>query len=138
MVKESDPLALVVLVANVQAVVVGKDLAQADYGAFTFVVGKAVSITSCLEGNEWNKTCVPSMIHSAEPKVPPVAITILAWKLFCFVRFWNSMDMLDTTGSDYGLASWINFLVYWGILSIFSDFLPYFHHFSEFLSFYGK
>ena len=35
------------------------------------------------------KTCVPSMIHSARPTVLPVAITILAWKLFCFARFWK-------------------------------------------------
>ena len=27
-----------------------------------------------------NKTCVPSMIHSARPTVQPVAITILTWK----------------------------------------------------------
>ena len=30
----------------------------------------------------YNKTCVPSMIHSATLTVVPVAITILTWKLF--------------------------------------------------------
>ena len=36
-----------------------------------------------------NKTWVGSMIHSARPTVPPVAITILAWTLFCIARFWK-------------------------------------------------
>ena len=29
------------------------------------------------------------MIHSARATVPPVAITILTWKLFCFAKFWK-------------------------------------------------
>ena len=28
------------------------------------------------------------MIYSARPTIPPVAITILTWKLFSFPRFW--------------------------------------------------
>ena len=76
-----------------------------------------------------DKTCVPSMIHSARPTVLPVTITILAWKLFCFARFWKvlkywSIDVLKdgrtdvqtthakiviTTSLDCGSASWINF-----------------------------
>ena len=35
------------------------------------------------------KTCVPSMIHTARPTVPPVVIIILTWMLFCFARFWK-------------------------------------------------
>ena len=51
-----------------------------------------------------DKTCVSSMIHSARPTVPPVVITILAWTLFCFVRFWKveTTDWrTDNTNSDH-------------------------------------
>ena len=34
------------------------------------------------------------MIPLTRPTVPPVASTILTWKLFCFARFWNlGMDV---------------------------------------------
>ena len=46
---------------------------------FLFLKGQEVHNLELLE---W----VPSMIHSARPTVPPVAITMLTWKLFCFVR----------------------------------------------------
>ena len=36
--------------------------------------------------SKWNGH-VPSMIHSARSTVPPIAITILYWKLFCLARF---------------------------------------------------
>ena len=39
----------------------------------------------------------PSMIHSARPTVPPLAITSLAWKLFCFERFWKVDGRTDNT-----------------------------------------
>ena len=55
------------------------------------------------------------MIHSARRTVPPVAITILAWTLFCFARFWKLLTdgrttlakMVITTGRDCGSATWI-------------------------------
>ena len=40
-----------------------------------------------------NKTCVPSINdplgQTHRPTDPPIAITILYWKLFCFARFWK-------------------------------------------------
>ena len=40
-----------------------------------------------------------SMIHSAKPTVPTIAIIILTWNLFCFARFWN-VGRTDTTGEN--------------------------------------
>ena len=73
------------------------------------------------EKRKSNKTLVPSMIHSARPTFKPVAITILAWTLFCFARYWkvgtdgrtdertdNTCEIMITTGRDCGPASWIN------------------------------
>ena len=37
-----------------------------------------------------HKTCVPSMIHSARPTVPPVAIAIFTWKFV--LRYFKSGD----------------------------------------------
>ena len=59
-----------------------------------------------------NKTCVSSMIHVARPTIPPVAITILAWSLFCFARFWKictdvRTKKVITTGRGCGSATWI-------------------------------
>ena len=58
--------------------------------------------------NEY-KTCVPLMIHSAIPTVPPVAITILSWTLFCFARFRNmgtdGRTDRQTTGSKIVIAT---------------------------------
>ena len=42
---------------------------------------------SVMVGIMLHQTCVPSIIHSARRTVPPVAITILASKLLCFVSF---------------------------------------------------
>ena len=52
------------------------------------------------------------MIPSARPTVPPVAITIFTWKLFCFARFWKvrtngRMDNVITTCRESGSAKWI-------------------------------
>ena len=52
-----------------------------------------------------NKTCVPSMIHSARPTVPPVVITILAWKLFCLARFWKVGTDVQTTRAKIGITT---------------------------------
>ena len=70
-----------------------------------------------LSGSQYtfNKTFVPSMIHSARPTVPPVAITILTWKWFCFAIFWKAdgqtprTKIVITTGRDCGSASWFNY-----------------------------
>ena len=58
---------------------------------------------------------VPSVIRSPKLTVPPVAITILLWYLFCFANFWTAgtvgwtsrEKIVITTGRDWGLASWI-------------------------------
>ena len=52
------------------------------------------------------------MIHSARPTVPPVAITILIWKLFCEILKSGDgqtarVKIVITTGVT-GSASWIN------------------------------
>ena len=56
------------------------------------------------------------MTPSARPKVPPVAITIFTWNLFCFVgRRFKKLEAggrTDTTCENseyYGSTSWINF-----------------------------
>ena len=63
------------------------------------------------------------MIHLARLTVPPVAITILVWTLFCFARILksgdgrtdgqkdghtdNTCEIVIATGRDCGSASWI-------------------------------
>ena len=67
-----------------------------------------------------NKTCAPSMIHSARPTILTIVITILTWKLFCFARFYKvgtdrrkngrtdtTCEIVITTGRDCDSASWI-------------------------------
>ena len=55
---------------------------------------------------------VSSMIPSARTTIPPVAITIVTWKLLHFVRFWKVLKMtcmkiVITTGKVCGSAEWI-------------------------------
>ena len=52
------------------------------------------------------------MIHSARPIVPPVATTILTWKLFCFARFWKvgtygRADNKSKNSDHYRLWLWV-------------------------------
>ena len=52
------------------------------------------------------------MIRSARPIAPPVAITILTWKLFCFVRFWKvgTAGRIDNTCENCErYRSWLRF-----------------------------
>ena len=62
-----------------------------------------------------NKIFVSSMIHSARPTILSVVITVLAWIMICFVKFWKVTDVqtphakiVISTGRDYGSAKWIN------------------------------
>ena len=65
------------------------------------------------------KTCVPINDPLGQAHSLPVAITVLAWKLFCLVWFWivetdvrtdvqtTRAKIMITTGRDCGSASWI-------------------------------
>ena len=54
------------------------------------------------------------MIPSARPTVPPVAITILIWNLFCFARVWKvkhgrmCVKTIITNSTDCESFEWIN------------------------------
>ena len=68
---------------------------------------------------------VSSMIHSIRPTVPPVAITIFIWKLFCNTRFCT--DRMCENSDQYQLWLWRvgrvdqfyrNRLTFWEMLRI--------------------
>ena len=57
------------------------------------------------------KVWVSLMIHSARPKVSAVAITFLAWTLFCFEKWGRTDNTCENSDHDCGSASWIKTLL---------------------------